>query len=506
MSLNFKYIPLTFITDENEIKKQIRNTVILRYFFDKNESIIKLKDCIEGTQYGYNASALESGKNKFLRISDITDGKVDWNSVPFCDCTDEKTYLLEPDDILIARTGGTTGKSFMIKTPPAYAIYAGYLIRIRANDSILPEFLNIFLNSYIYWSQIVSMNEGEFRPSVNANKLKDLILPEVTEDEQNDIVKLSNGELLTEYQNLNLQIEKALTEYDNSKIIIYEFTTQLSNVNELKQAILQEAIQGKLTEDWRAQNPDIEPASELLKRIKSEKAQLIKDKKIKKEKPLPPIAEDEIPFELPEGWVWCYVSDICDIYTGNSINKAEKEAKYKIEQPGLNYIGTKDVEFNMLGINYNTGVIIPENEIYSSFKVAPKESVLICIEGGSSGKKIGITDRNICFGNKLLASVPFLDFLGKYIYLYYNSSTFSFEFQGQSKGLRGGVSTNSFKQIKIPIPPEKELHEIINSVEDLLKKSTELELEISKSEKYANMLMQAVLKEAFESKQEVYES
>ena len=242
-----------------------------------------------------------------------------------------------------------------------------------------------------------------------------------------------------------------------------------------------------------------------LERIKAEKAQLIKDKKIRKEKPLPPITEDEIPFELPQGWVWVYVTDICDVYTGNSINKAEKEAKYTIEQPGLNYIGTKDVEFNMAGINYETGVIIPHKETLSKFRVAPSESVLICIEGGSSGKKIVIIDRKICFGNKLLASVPYLKILGKYIYYYYNSPAFASEFQLQSKGLRGGVSTNSFKQIKIPIPPEEELFIITQKIEVLLIKCHALEQEIKTSEANAQMLMQAVLKEAFEGKQEVVE-
>jgi len=114
MSLTFKFIPLTFQKDENEIKKQIRNTMILKYFYEKNKNVTKLEAIIDGTQYSYNASAIENGKNKFLRISDITDGKVEWETVTFCDCDDEETYFLYPDDILIARTGGTTGKSFMI--------------------------------------------------------------------------------------------------------------------------------------------------------------------------------------------------------------------------------------------------------------------------------------------------------------------------------------------------------------------------------------------------------
>ncbi|WP_024790257.1 hypothetical protein [Lebetimonas sp. JH292] len=135
-----------------------------------------------------------------------------------------------------------------------------------------------------------------------------------------------------------------------------------SKSKKLKQSILQEAIQGKLTADWRKQNPNIEPASELLKH---------KNRKRK------------------NGWVWCYISELAELYTGNSINKSEKEAKYTKQQKGLIYIGTKDVEFNMRGINYN-----PTKEL-EKFKIAPKNTVLICIEGGSSGKKIGITAQDV---------------------------------------------------------------------------------------------------------------
>ena len=193
MSLNFKYIPLTFLKDVNQIKEQIKNTIILRYLFDKYSDFSKLEKLIIGTQYGYNASALQSGENKFLRISDITDGKVNWTSVPFCDCSDEKTYLLKKNDLLIARTGGTTGKSFLIDNPPEKAIFAGYLIRIRANKENSPDFLNIFLNSYVYWSQVVSLNKGEFRPSVNATKLKNLIVPKIDIEVQRNAVKVSKG-------------------------------------------------------------------------------------------------------------------------------------------------------------------------------------------------------------------------------------------------------------------------------------------------------------------------
>lgn len=354
---------------------------------------------------------------------------------------------------------------------PDYVVFS-------CSEKILPEYLLYLLKSDVGIEEINKNASGAVRKRLYFSDLAriEIVLPSI-ESQRRRLVAFRK------IKDLSYQIS--------------EHRSAESLLSQLKQSILREAIQGKLTKVWRSQNPDLEPASELLKRIKAEKAQLIKDKKIRKEKPLPSILGDDIPFELPKGWIWVYVSDICDVYTGNSINKAEKEAKYTIRQPGLNYVGTKDVEFNMLGINYETGVIIPQRETYINFRVAPEHSVLVCIEGGSSGKKIGFTDRKICFGNKLLASVPYLETLGRYLYTYYNSPVFTAEFKLQSKGLRGGVSTNSFKQIRVPLPPEKEIFALIMRVQEVLNKCNDLEIELIKSEQHAQILMQSILKEAF---------
>jgi len=504
MSLKFKFIPLTFQKDEDEVKKQIRNTIILRHLFEESNKTVSLNSLIVSTQYGYNASALLSGNNKFLRISDITDGKVDWETVPFCDCDSEETYLLYTNDLLIARTGGTTGKSFLITDPPEHSIYAGYLIRIRANENADPLFLNLFLNSYVYWSQIVSLNEGEFRPSANATTLQNLILPFCSKQQQQDAIKIANSENVKGYESLISEIKKAISEYEKCKTIEIESLMQLQFIEPLTQSIIQDAIQGKLTEIWRSQNPKTETATILLKHIKAEKEKLIKEKKFKKEKHLPRILKEGIPFELPEGWAWTYISEIAQIFTGDSINKDIKNSKYTIVQEGLNYIGTKDVEFEMLGINYETGIIIPSVELNNPFKIAPKNSILICIEGGSSGKKIGLTTQDVCFGNKLLATVPHDIKLAKFLFFMYNSTHFKNEFKNlQSKGLRGGVSINSFKTIKIPLPPLEELMLIIEKLEVMMNKCSQLSNEIITSDTYAKQLIQAVLKEAFATKTEV---
>ena len=101
-------------------------------------------------QYGYNAPAQESGKIKMVRISDIQDNSVNWNSVPYCDISDEEieTYILKENDILFARTGGTVGKSFLVSNVPEDAIYAGYLIRTRYNAKLIPQYLKLFMESH----------------------------------------------------------------------------------------------------------------------------------------------------------------------------------------------------------------------------------------------------------------------------------------------------------------------------------------------------------------------
>ena len=103
--------------------------------------------------------------------------------------------------------------------------------------------------------------------------------------------------------------------------------------------------------------------------------------------------------KLPDGWQIKTLNDVCNIYTGNSINKQKKEKNFTGLKDGLNYIGTKDISFDNI-INYDNGVKIPFNDL-KYFKIAKSHTSLLCIEGGSAGRKIGFTTQDICFGNKL---------------------------------------------------------------------------------------------------------
>ncbi len=162
----------------------------------------------------------------------------------------------------------------------------------------------------------------------------------------------------------------------------------------LPKSILQHAVEGKLVQ----QNIQDEHASILYDKIIKEKENLINKGQIKKEKPLPPVTDDEIPYNIPESWKWVRLGEVCEIYTGNSINAEIKNKKYTNLKQGYNYIATKDVNFNTI-IDYDNGVKIPFNEI--NFKIAQKNTTLICVEGGSAGRKIGFLNQDVCFGNKL---------------------------------------------------------------------------------------------------------
>ena len=126
-----------------------------------------------------------------LRITDIQDGSVNWETVPYCDCPKPEKYLLQKDDILFARTG-PTGRSFLIEECPT-AVFASYLIRLRVREWVTPQYLYAFFQSPDYWAQVSANTSGSAQPNCNATKLANLRVPLPPPEEQERIVTyLSN--------------------------------------------------------------------------------------------------------------------------------------------------------------------------------------------------------------------------------------------------------------------------------------------------------------------------
>ena len=204
---------------------------------------------------------------------------------------------------------------------------------------------------------------------------------------------------------------------------------------ELKNSILQLAIQGKL--------------------VPQRAEEKINETEV--------IVLEEPPFEIPENWGWQTLGNCCDLYTGNSISEREKKEMYEGRKEGFDYIGTKDVLFSQ-EIVYDNGVKIPYK---NDFKRAYNNTILLCIEGGSAGRKIAILDREVCFGNKLCAFNANKIFY-KFLFYYLQSSEFKKVFIENRTGIIGGVSIKKLKNIILPIPPLAEQKRIVDKIEKLL--------------------------------------
>lgn len=176
---------------------------IIRQVFDSEEAKRwprrRLGDVCRKPQYGYTASATtEEVGPKLLRITDIQNGQVDWDSVPYCNCpsAQEAKYLLGPGDILFVRSGATTGKSFLVEDAPRRAIFASYLIRLRAGPDLLPRFAYLFLQSDLYWRQVAIGRRGGAQPNMNATLLAEVLMPLPLPEVQDGVTAQLSGVLI----------------------------------------------------------------------------------------------------------------------------------------------------------------------------------------------------------------------------------------------------------------------------------------------------------------------
>jgi len=234
-----------------------------------------------------------------------------------------------------------------------------------------------------------------------------------------------------------------------------------NGVQKLRELILQIAVQGKLV----PQDPHDEPVSILLDKIKFETKLLLKEGKIKKQKYFPEINEDEKIFNLPISWEWARLNDLGIIFNGNSVNSHKKNI-YSLVKKGLPYVATKDIGYGSLDVEYDNGITIPFGE--PKFKIAHANSILICSEGGSAGRKIALINRDIYFGNKLFANETFNGVLPKYVFYLYQSRFFRSLFKEKMTGIIGGISLFNFISLVVPLPPLEEQNRIVAKVDQLM--------------------------------------
>jgi len=280
-----------------------------------------------------------------------------------------------------------------------------------------------------------------------------------------------------------------------SSLLSTELSHQLTLVKKLRQQLLQDAVQGKLV----PQNAKDEPASELLKKIKAEKEKLIAEKKLKKEKELPPIKPEDllagmtrIPFEIPENWVWCRLGEICTKIGSGSTPK------------GSNYSTIGKPFFRSQNI-YDSGLVYDDIKFISddvhkqmNGTTVYANDILLNITGGSMGRCVlvptnfeeGNVSQHVCIIRPLLVDNNF-----------YHSVTLSpffqrFIFSSTTGAGREGLPKYNLEQFIIPLPPLEEQNRIVQKLDELMQYCNELEASIKQVELQNEKLLQQVLREA----------
>ena len=385
------------------------------YLLPKGWVWTTVNDIAKSILYGVSESAKSEGKYKLLRITDIQNNQVDWNTVPFTDFNENKvsSYILHDGDIIFARTGATVGKSYLIKGLNQMAIYASYLIRVQTFDLILPEYVKLFFESGYYWEQIKLSSVGIGQPNVNGTILGNLSIPIPPIVEQYRIVA---------------EIERWFSWID----IIEKGKSDLqSTIKQSKSKILDLAIHGKLV----PQDPNDEPAIELLKRINPDFTPCDNGHRRK----------------LPQGWAYCQLSNVLKITMGQS-------------PKGDSLNNKKGIEFHQGKICFSDKFLL-DSGIYTNepTKIAEPNSILLCVRAPVG--VVNITKNQICIGRGLCALTPFEGNADFYFYLLH---TLQDSFDNQSTGTTfKAISGEIIRNENIILPPLAEQQRIVQKIEEL---------------------------------------
>ncbi|MCE3237645.1 MAG: hypothetical protein K0R24_626 [Gammaproteobacteria bacterium] len=350
---------------------------------------------------------------------------------------------------------------------PAYVVFT-------TTDKLIPELLLDFLKSTEGLFQIGKYARGTVRKALRFEDLCEIEIPIPSIDEQRQIIKRKS----------TIEVE-----LDSLKSGI---NYQLILLNKLKQQILQDAIEGKLTKKWRIATPDIESASKLLKRISDEKEQLIKNGKIKKQEPLPKITDEDKPFILPKGWEWCHFGAYASFARGRfSIRPRNDQSCFGGKHPFIQ-IGSLDDKGSVV----NTYSQTLNDKGFAASKMFEKGTIMVAIVGGTIGN-LGVLGRDMCFPDSIVGVKPSNTTCQDYILLLLRHfqpllRKLSYQMAGQPN-----IKLPTLNNLICGLPPFEEQQVIVTKVNELFAICDQLEAKITQNQIYADQLMQAVLKEAF---------
>ena len=399
---------------------------------------VRVYDISSAIIYGVSESAKSEGKYKLLRITDIQNNKVNWNTVPLTDYPEEKaaSYTLRTGDILFARTGATVGKSYLVdNSVPENSIYASYLIRVQVNSIINSNYVKYFFESGFYWNQIADNSVGVGQPNVNGTSLGNLWLPIPPIQEQERIVEKLNS---------------WCTIIDEIKVTQESIRATISD---LRSRILEYAISGKLV----PQDYSDESAIELLKRINPMFS------------PADNRHYENIELIIPETWCWATVGDVFKHNTGKALNSSNHNGVM------MDYITTSNLYWDRFDLSIVKQMPFTETEIDKC--TVTKGDLLVC-EGGDVGRSaIWDYDYDIRIQNHIHRlrgkdNVCVRYFF--YVLMLYKQKNY---IGGKGVAIQG-LSSRDLHNLPIPVPPLKEQYRIAEALDNLIAKMDKIAAEL----------------------------
>jgi type I restriction enzyme S subunit len=468
--------------------------------------------------YGYTASAdPKMTAVRLLRITDIQDNRVNWDTVPGC-VIDEKSlsgYTLEVGDILIARTGGTIGKTFLVSHVPVTSVFASYLIRVQPARSLFDRYLKVFCESDLYWDQLREGSRGGGQPNVNGQTLGGMFVLVPPLAEQHRIVgkvdelmalcdrmeavrteREATRNKLTAASLARLNAPDPETFQDDARFMLDALpalTTRRDQIRHLRQTIRNLAVSGNLV----PQDPNEEPASELLKRIAAEKARLVKLGEIKRERNSKYVDPKVLLFEIKSGWVATTIETILiELQTG-PFGSSLHQSDYQMG--GVSVVNPASIQNERIVPIEKMAVGASTLKRLSSFRL--REGDIVMGRRGEMGRCAVVTEREVgwlCGTGSLILRLPCL-VSGRFFVLLIGSPYVRDYLGGSAVGatmqnLNQGILLN----LVVGLPPFAEQRRIVAKVDELMVLCDRLEASIATGEEVRRRLLDALLAEALE--------
>lgn len=445
----------------------------------------------------------------FLSVKNLSSGNINFSDTKFISPNEHKelTKRCKPElnDILLTKIG-TTGIAVRVNTDKEFSIFVSVALIKFVNTKTNPQFLEMLINSPLVKKYSKDGTEGVGNKNLVLRKIREYLIPIPPLAEQKRIVakieelmalcdkleaqrKTRNNKRLAVHTSAINRLLKAddKNDFDNSWQFITHYFDPLygekENVAELKKAILTLAMQGKLVK----QDPNDQPASELLKEIQAEKERLIKEGKIKRQKELPPITPLEEPYEVPEGWVPVLLGEIGFWKSGSTPSRTN--SKYY----GGDIPWVKSGEVKKGRISKTEEYITTEALNNCALSINEKGSVLVAMYGANIGE-VGILDIPATTNQAVCACKTYKQFNESYL-LHLISSLKPYFLSKGAGAAQPNISREKIIATPILLPPLAEQKRIVAKIDELMALCNKLENQIDQATAKQTALFDAVLAE-----------